>query len=193
EAWRVARPFPDAEPATILAELRARFPASETELTLFARCCAALPDVLRGTADPLHLLFPGGSLEDGGKLYRDTPSARTYNALVRDAIAAAIRDVPPDRALRIIEIGAGTGGTTAHVLPVLPAARTDYVFTDVSPHFLNRARTEFAGFPFVRYELLDITRDPAGQGFRPGTSDVVIAANVLHATPDLRDTLRNAA
>ena len=177
----------------MLAKLRARFPAFETEITLFARCCEALPDVLRGTADPLHLLFPGGSLEDAGKLYRETPSARTYNALVRDAIAAAVRNVPPDHALRIIEIGAGTGGTTSHVLPVLPAARTEYVFTDVSPHFLNRARTEFAGFPVVRYELLDITRDPAEQGFRPGTFDVVIAANVLHATPDLRQTLRNVA
>src|SRR5690606_18332510 len=99
EAWRVARPFPDAEPARMLAELRARFPTFETEITLFTRCCAALPDVLRGSADPLQLLFPGGSLEDAGKLYRDTPSARTYNALVRDAVAAAVRDVPPDRVL----------------------------------------------------------------------------------------------
>jgi len=192
-AWRVARPFPDADPARMLAELRARFPAFETEITLFARCCEALPDALRGDVDPLQLLFPGGSLEDAGKLYRETPSARTYNGLVRDAIATAIRDVPADRALRIIEIGAGTGGTTSHVLPILPAGRTEYVFTDVSPHFLNRARTEFASFPFVRYELLDITRDPEEQGFRPGTFDIVIAANVLHATPDLRQTLRNVA
>ena len=42
--------------------------------------------------------------------------------------------------------------------------RTEYVFTDVSEVFLARARTKLEAFPFVRYGLLDIGRDPAGQG-----------------------------
>ena len=49
------------------------------------------------------------------------------------------RRLPDDRKLRILEVGAGTGGTTAHVLPLLPADRTEYLFTDVSPLFTARA------------------------------------------------------
>ena len=65
-----------------------------------------------------------------------------------------------DRALSILEIGAGTGGTTSALLPVLPAGRTRYVYTDVSPLFTARARDRFAAFPFVEYATLDISRDP---------------------------------
>jgi len=92
---------------------------------------------------------------------------------------------------RVLEIGAGTGGTTSYALPLLPADRTEYTFTDLSPLFLERAAEQFAPFPFVRHALLDIEREPAEQGFAPRAYDIVIAANVLHATADLRATLRH--
>ena len=38
---------------------------------------------------------------------------------------------------------------------------------------------------------LDIERDPTVQGFDNRHFDVVIAANVLHATRDLRETFRH--
>jgi len=91
----------------------------------------------------------------------------------------------------VLEIGAGTGGTTGYVLQRLPADRTDYLFTDVSPLFLERAAEEFSAWPFLRRGLLDIERDPLAQGFAGGSADIVIAANVLHATADLRTTLAN--
>jgi len=90
------------------------------------------------------------------------------------------------RPIRILEIGAGTGGTTAHLLSQFQ--NVEYVFTDVSPLFLSKAQERFQDYPFVRYELLDIERSPASQGFHQ-PFDLVIAANVLHATADLRQTL----
>ena len=92
----------------------------------------------------------------------------------------------------MLEIGAGTGGTTTAVLPLLPADRVEYTFTDLSPLFLERAAEPFAAFPFVRRALLDVERDPVSQGFEAGAYDVVIAANVLHATADLRQAVRHA-
>ena len=90
-----------------------------------------------------------------------------------------------------MEIGAGTGGTSSYVLPEFPPDRTEYLFTDVSPFFLSQAQERFASYPFVRYRTLNIEQDPAAQGFAPRQFDVVIAANVLHATADLRRTLAN--
>src|SRR5262249_20320782 len=102
----------------------------------------------------------------------------------------ALERVPAGRRLRVLEIGAGTGGTTAALLPVLPADRTDYVYTDVSPRFTGAAREKFRAYPFVQYQVLDIERPAAAQAFpRQPPFDLSVAANVLHATRDLRQAL----
>ena len=86
---------------------------------------------------------------------------------------------------------AGTGSTSSYVLSRLPADRTEYVFTDVSPLFIGHAQQKFRRFPFVRYQLLDIEQNLSAQGFQQGRFDIVLAANVLHATSDLKRTLEN--
>ncbi|MEM9503725.1 MAG: polyketide synthase dehydratase domain-containing protein, partial [Cyanobacteria bacterium P01_E01_bin.43] len=154
------------------------------ELSLLNRCGENLAAVLQGEVDPLTLLFPHGDLSDLTQLYERSPGAQVMNTLVQRAVTTAIAQA--QRPLRILEIGAGTGGTTAHLLPQLQTA--EYVFTDVSPLFLQQAQERFGAYPGVRYELLDIERSPAEQGFQQ-PFDLVIAANVLHATADLRQTL----
>ena len=73
----------------------------------------------------------------------------------------------------------------------LYADKVRYTFTDVSPFFVARAREKFARSPFMRFLPLDIERAPASQQIETGQHDIVIAANVLHATTDLRQTLRH--
>lgn len=184
----VAVPSP-ADPDILLSELVARYPAYEAELTLTGRCGAALAGVLVGTQDPLQLLFPTGSLDMTEKLYQDSPFAQVYNTLVQQTLLAALAGLPEDRTVRILEIGAGTGATTSYLLPNLPTGRTEYRFTDLSPLFTSRAAEKFKDYSFVQYSLLDIERDPAGQGLADQRFDLILAANVLHATADLRQTL----
>jgi SAM-dependent methyltransferase len=107
---------------------------------------------------------------------------------VRSVLETAV-SASPAGTVNILEVGAGTGGTTTAVLPALPAGRTAYWFTDVSDFFLTRARRKFAAFPFVRYGLLDFEKDPQEQGFPARGFDVVFGANTLHATADLRRAL----
>ena len=64
----------------------------------------------------------------------------------------------------------------------------DYTFTDVFPAFLSCAH-KFSEAAFMSYRVLDIENDPQPQGFARGEYDIVIAANVLHATADLRRTI----
>ncbi|NUO78855.1 SDR family NAD(P)-dependent oxidoreductase, partial [candidate division KSB1 bacterium] len=167
------------------------YPASATELELTHKCGQHLAQVLRGEYDPLQLLFPGGSVEVLEKLYQHSPVTRAMNRLVARAVSEALADLPKDRKLRVLEIGAGTGGTTAFVLPHLAADRTEYVFTDVSPLFLQQAQDKFREHACVRYQMLDIERDPLSQKFEAHSFDIVIAANVLHATADLRSTMQH--
>ena len=189
EGWEVVKPWPKSrsEPAT--RDLRHRFPEYQAELDLFDRCSSRLSEVLQGTCNPLELLFPQGSLTSAGNVYQDSPMSRAPNGLIREVLRTAIETLPEGRILRVLEIGAGTGGTTAHLLPLLRNIPCEYVFSDVSRLFLEGAREKFSEFPFLRFALLDVEHSPEVQGFAPRQFDLIIAANVLHATRDLRQTL----
>ena len=168
-----------------------QYPAFDAELAFAQRCGSQLAGALSGSVDPLQLLFPAGSLGVAEKLYQESPFARTYNALIQTAIDAIVASLPAGRKLRVLEIGAGTGGTTSAVLPRLPADRAEYTFTDISPSFTAKAAQKFGAYPFVKYQVLNIENDPVGQEFEPHQFDLVIAANVIHATADLRQTLKH--
>ncbi|MDH3719718.1 MAG: methyltransferase, partial [Planctomycetota bacterium] len=189
-SWIVADHVPQTpDPEQLSADLTTRFPECDAELELLHQCGRNLADVLCGAGDPLQVLFPDGSSAMVERLYADSPFARSLNSLVEESIARALEDRPAQRPLRILEIGAGTGGTTAQILPRLPADCTEYVFTDVSEIFTREAQRKFRKFPFVRYGALDIEVDPAQQGFAAEQFDIVLAANVLHATRDLRQAI----
>ena len=154
------------------------------EARLLRRCGPALRDVLQGRADPLDLLFgDGGAL--AAALYAASPFARAVNAIAAAALGELLQGRPP---ARILEIGCGTGGTTRALLPCLRPGDT-WQATDISPGFVTALRREFA----IPGAVLDIARDPAAQGFVPAAADIVVAANVLHATPSLRATLAHVA
>jgi acyl transferase domain-containing protein/NADPH:quinone reductase-like Zn-dependent oxidoreductase/SAM-dependent methyltransferase/acyl carrier protein len=189
--WNVLRIPPDADPEGELSVLLKEYPACSTELMLTGRCGRQFAKAMRGEIEPLELLFPNGSLSDIEKLYKDSPYFSFYNRLIQQAVSEAASRLPAGRRLRILEIGGGTGSTTSYVLSKLPLERTEYVFTDISTLFLSRARETFAAYPFVNYRVLDIEKEPSEQGFGPHSFDVVIAANVLHATADLKKTLEN--
>ena len=125
-------------------------------------------------------------------LYKDSPFARTLNTLVEETIVQSLDELPAGRTVKILEIGAGTGSTTAQLLTRLPVDRTEYLFTDVSEVFTQEASRKFRAFPFVRYGLLDIEVDPWEQGYASHRFDMILAANVFHATRSLRETIRHA-
>lgn len=189
--WRVSSLPPKTDPEEELSTLLQAYPASAAELNMVGRCGRSFARAMRGECDPLQLLFPDGSLSDMEELYQHSPFFSFYNELIQEAVATYVAGTRTDQSLRVLEIGAGTGSVTSRLLPQLPSQQTKYVFTDVSGLFLAKAREKFAAYPFIEYRLLDIEKNPLQQGFHGQSFDLVVAANVVHATADLRKTLQN--
>ena len=185
-------PLPDRMPRdseVFLTGVIAGLPHATNEIGLFRRCAGALPEVLRGEADPLSLLF-GDAEPTAADLYRRAAVWRAANRMLGQVARTLVDELPADRRLRVLEVGAGIGSATEYVLPELPGGRFDYMYTDISAGFFAEAEARFStGDTSIDYRVLDIEKDPMEQGFEAHGYDLVIAANVLHATRHLDETL----
>jgi pyochelin synthetase len=121
------------------------------------------------------------------ELYADPAIPELYERIFggcHQALAAAFAvllvRLPTDRPVRILEVGAGYGTATRHLLPLLPPGRAQYRFTDISRFFLDRAAETFEQTEALEFGLLDLDRPAAAQGIPPGSIDIIVAASVLH-------------
>ena len=165
-------------------------PGSLLELQLCILCGESLSRVLKGQMDPLTLLFQPEAAHLLEHFFSTSTSFRASNHAIREVMVALAKRLPMGRKLKILEIGAGTGGSTEVYLPELPDGHYEVLFTDVSEGFFKNARDKFQDYPDVEYRQLDISLPPSQQNFFP-IYDVVVATDVIHATPYLKQTLNN--
>jgi len=168
-------------------------------IELVEACLRALPDILSGRTRATDILFPDSSMRRVEGIYRNNAVADYFNRILGESLVAAIEirlQKDPDAQLRILEIGAGAGGTTATILPLLAPYRqhiAEYAYTDLSKAFLFHAEEQFVkDYPYVHPKLFDVEKPLAGQDIAAQSYDLAIATNVLHATRNIRQTLSNA-
>ncbi|MBF2003214.1 MAG: SDR family NAD(P)-dependent oxidoreductase [Synechococcales cyanobacterium M58_A2018_015] len=179
--WQTLQPLPAAPlPPTSLASM---------ELVLLDRCGSQLAAVLQGAIQPLSLLYPADHDLSVAQLYRDSAGAKQMNQTLQQVLRWVLGQ--QKRRVRLLEIGAGTGGTTTYLLPELVSFDAHYTFTDISPLFLGQAQQTFQEYSFIEYKRLDIEQTPASQGFELHQYDIVIAANVIHATESLQQSFQH--
>ncbi|KAJ5263648.1 Acyl transferase/acyl hydrolase/lysophospholipase [Penicillium angulare] len=143
-----------------------------------------IPQIFTGEVEALDVLLADETLTN---LYTEMDQCDTSQLLKH------LAHRKPN--MSILEIGAGTGGTTASILNHLKDGErtlySKYTFTDISPGFFPPAKGRFSVYPSIEYATLDITKDPSEQGFVGRNYDLIIASNVIHATPCLNESLRN--
>lgn len=173
------------------AALFDRVASASTNGALTVRVGHNLLAILRHQVAPLEIMLEGGLLY---QFYREMLHFTESTEQLAQVAKAITHEQP--RA-RILEIGAGTGGCTGPVLTALggdgatPASFSRYDFTDISSGFFQAARDRFAAWgDLVSYQALNIENDPADQGFTE-KYDLIIAAQVLHATKSMAVTMCN--
>ncbi|MEV4728314.1 KR domain-containing protein, partial [Micromonospora humida] len=170
-----------------LDALAAANPDSAVFVELLRRCLDHYPELLRGELLATDLLFPASGTTAMEQIYRGNPISDLYNDLLTARLLEHVDHrrgrLRPDDRIRILEVGSGTGGTTAGLLRALAAhgEHLEYWYTDLSVAFLAHGRREFGGrYPFVRFKRLDLDTDLVAQGFPAAGFDLVVGANVLH-------------
>lgn len=149
-----------------------------------------LPELLKGDTDPLDLFFPKGNLEVAASAYRDNLVNKNLNKIIEMGVAGYIKEKSPIYKVKILEVGAGVGGTSAGIIPALKGLNVEYHFTDISTFFLNEAKKQFEQYDWVKFGLFDINKEYWEQGHISAEWDIIICANVLHNSQNAVDVLR---
>ncbi|MCW3465912.1 SDR family NAD(P)-dependent oxidoreductase [Chitinophaga nivalis] len=167
-------------------------------VNLVKACLTALSGILTGKTRATDVIFPDGSLELVSGIYKGNYLSDYFNELlaniVRDTVADMTKELKPGEKVRILEVGAGTGGTSEVIFKKLIPYKTqvEYVYTDLSKSFLFHAESTYKNLaPYLVTALLNIEQPPHRQGFSVADFDIVIGANVVHATRDITSSLLN--
>lgn len=175
----------------VLRRFVAEHPGHLPEALLCTTTGAEFGAILRGEKDAVQVLFTGPGAELLDHFYGDGLLSSHWMASISRALQEAARNLPEGRGLRILEIGSGTGGLAAQLLPLLERGVHSYTFTDVSAGFFPNANQKLAAFPEVEYKVLDLEKPALEQGFEPCTYDFIVGTNVIHAVADVRATLKH--
>ncbi|KAK3297385.1 uncharacterized protein B0H64DRAFT_457516 [Chaetomium fimeti] len=153
-----------------------------------------LAGVLSGKTDGIRVLF--GSREGRevtAAMYCEHPFNRMNYRQMRDVVEGLAERIQSrggtGETFKVLEMGAGTGGTTLVMAPLLASLeargimRVEYTFTDLSPSLVANARRRFGKmYPFMRFAVHDIEKSPAEE---LRGQHLVLASNAIHATHNL--------
>jgi SAM-dependent methyltransferase len=148
----------------------------EATLAWFGLLEEHLEDFVSGRASAGDVIRKGG-----GGLWEAFQARDTVCAVYGHGVARALG--PRLAGKDVLELGAGTGGTTRRLAPDLKHTRR-FVLSDIRQSFLDRLVPELPGVP-VETALVNI--DVPLNGI--GAFDVIFATNCLHVARDLEATL----
>ncbi|GKT66972.1 polyketide synthase [Colletotrichum tofieldiae] len=191
---RTDTPLPDGNPREGLQQILSDYPAYASLNKLVTHAGNNLAEIYTGRTDGVRSIFgsPEGReyLED---IYGASHPSKAFHNIMEDFIRRLIIAIttPLDSSLNLLELGAGTGGTTKWLAPLLAQSGipVEYTFTDLAHGFISQAARKFQEYPFMTYRTQDIEKPPPAD--LVGTQHIVIAVNAIHATPDMVKSLQN--
>ncbi|CAL8140616.1 unnamed protein product [Orchesella dallaii] len=182
-------------------EFTTEFTARYSTTPLFNKVGENLSNIMRGKQSPLSILFPDEnashpSVSEFYKTYLDLYHIKRCLTSKSAARLIHARNVAEGKKIvcRVLEIGAGTGSYTEGLLKTFEEEKIEfeYVYTDISAVFFPAAEKRFEKYvKHMKFKKLNIEEDPINQGFTPEYYDLICASDVIHATKDIRESLKN--
>ncbi|CAI7662355.1 unnamed protein product [Penicillium glandicola] len=191
---RTALPVPSKSADKLLQELLSEYPEHYYDHMLTSLTGTKLADCLTGKTEGIQLLF--GSAEGrelAAGMYGKSPINVAWLRQLEHFWEQLMAHLPAqrDEPIRILEMGAGTGGTTAALLPLLARSGVpvEYIASDISPSLVAGLRKRFREYPWMRFEVVDIEKAAPTKFL--SSQHIVLATNCVHATHSLANTTKN--
>ncbi|KAI4669819.1 Type I Iterative PKS [Alternaria viburni] len=172
----------------LLRDLITDHPNYRCEAELMALTGPKIAECLMGVEDPVKLLFgTSTSQEIVGSFYTQAPMFATLTEVLVDFMVRLVKKA--NGPVRILEVGAGMGGTTKRLGEALGALghSIEYVFTDISSTLVRNASKKFK-YSWMQFRTLNLEVEPPTE--MVGRFDVVISTNCVHATANRTETCR---
>ncbi|MBL4763654.1 MAG: SDR family NAD(P)-dependent oxidoreductase, partial [Gammaproteobacteria bacterium] len=160
--------------------------------------CRELELVLQDKKTASELLFPGASMHLVEEIYKHSNAGKYYNQVVAQAVFNLVAErvkQDPNAKINMLEVGAGTGATSAEIFSRLQEFEqniAEYRYTDISKAFLLHAQTHYGpSHGYLDYAIVNLEQPYAQSGLLAEHYDIVIATNVIHATSDILASMNN--
>lgn len=181
---------PRSPTALLLQDLRKQFSAHRHDYDLLELVGGKLAECLDGRADPIQIIFGSPESRDIiSGMYGQSPINVVWISMLKDFLRSLISRLPSmHEPLKIFEIGAGTGGTTAKIIPVLLelGVPIEYTVTDISSSLVSASRRRFKQYDWVKYRVFDLEK-PVSEDIL-GSQHIALSTNCIHATSNLVDS-----
>jgi malonyl CoA-acyl carrier protein transacylase/nucleoside-diphosphate-sugar epimerase len=194
---RTAIPLPSQTADAILEDLLKHHADNGASHQLTYNVGSHMAEVLSGKADGPQLIFGDAkNRELVASFYGELPFNKLYFELMADFLSRLSAKLNMNSSspttLKILEMGAGTGGTTKVLVPMLAklGIPVEYTFTDLSPSLVAQAKRRFKQYPFMKFAVHDIEQPPS-EAELVGSQHIVIASNAVHATHSLHVSATN--
>lgn len=194
---RTAIPLPTQTAEAILDDLMRYHPEDGSSHQLTYNVGAHMAGVLSGKADGPQLIFGDSkNRELVAAFYGELPFNRLYFQMMAEflsQLSSKLRlSANSQEPLKVLEMGAGTGGTTKVLVPALAklGIPIEYTFTDLSPSLVAQAKKKFKQYPFMKFAVHDIEQPPSDPQLT-GSQHIVIASNAVHATHSLQGSAQS--
>lgn len=183
------------EPEALLQHLRTAYPGHIHDYDLIELVGAKLADCLKGEVDGVQLIFGSAEgRETVSAMYGQSPInlvwIRQLRDLLQGLLCRLLPSLPSDTCepLHILEVGAGTAGTSAQIIPMLAqlGVPVRYTVTDISSSLVAAARRRFRQYDWVQYRVLDLEKPVPTELLE--SQHIVLATNCVHATRDIVET-----
>ncbi|KAI1127777.1 BcPKS19, polyketide synthase [Nemania abortiva] len=187
---RTRVPVDETPAESIYQNLVGIYPQNDNVHKLVRAVGSRLAACLTGEQDALQIVF--GDRETKKTLeamYEFWPLLRIPTLLLGDILLKAFTNATGGGKFRILEVGAGTGGTTRYITNHLKnhGIPFEYVFTDISSSLVAAAKKQFKDVDGMSFEVLDIEK-PVRADYE-GEFHCIIATNCIHATRNLEVSL----
>lgn len=182
----------------LITEGEGLYQGVEAKLRLVDATLKSIPDLLNGSKTPVQVIFPNGGISLVEDLYKNNAISDFFNNALAEKLKEALlhRVHLNKKKVRILEIGAGSGGTSEKIFDALDGlgdAIEEYRYTDISQVFLQHAKEKYGkNFDYIRCSIFDVSTPNKAHELALGSYDFVVATNVLHACQDVREAICNA-